>query len=429
MQVNNLSLLSALMAFFMCGPLVANKHVLGGPGDISTNAVYIEADFMYPFNNGAAIIRKSTSTAMIDKNGNVIVPYGKVRFSVINKFIDNGLFAGTRHENSDFVCYLANGKEITEPGAKFTRLTLDGKYACFQKEGQVYVYIDKNGKRLTVKESIEDVSEGIGIVTRRSKLDKYNIANYYRTYMNLNQKVLTTKEYDEITPFSDGMALVGKRDEFGMVKYGFIDSTGKEVVPLKYSNKPSNFKNGLAKVIPANRSDFLYAYINKRGDVVIKHTTQEIKGMSAFSEFRGNGYAFSNNWVMDTTGRIIPNKEIFSKFGFKTDKQIFNHYFNIDSKGIYVDGLFRVYTQDYNATLKDRRNCGGFYNIKTGKMAQAVFNVRNEDGYDLVFSPSTKLAYAQLFLGKDAAGNEMFRRGYINEDGVFEILQKSADKW
>ena len=61
--------------------------------------------------------------------------------------------------------------------------------------------------------------------------------------------------YDEAMTFSEGMAAV-KQDG----KWGFLDSTGKLVVPLKYTDAMS-FHNNLA--IVSNGSS--YGFIDKTG--------------------------------------------------------------------------------------------------------------------------------------------------------------------
>ena len=55
-------------------------------------------------------------------------------------------------------------------------------------------------------------------------------------------KVIVPPKYDEIDPFSEGLALVVSNNSFG-----FIDKTGKEVVPLQYKDAHS-FSEGLAAV-------------------------------------------------------------------------------------------------------------------------------------------------------------------------------------
>lgn len=67
------------------------------------------------------------------------------------------------------------------------------------------------------------------------------------------------KTYENIDPFSEGLALVRLNS-----KYGFIDKTGKEVIPLKYDNA-FDFSEGLALVWLNEKC----GYIDKTGKEVI----------------------------------------------------------------------------------------------------------------------------------------------------------------
>lgn len=401
----------------------------GLAGSIHPNAVYIDADAMDMFNNGAAIIRKVALSAMIDRKGRLLVPYGQVTFSAFSangKFIDNGLFMGL--ENSVLVCYFSNGKKVTAAGANLQGLTHDGNYVYFHKGGNEYIYVDKNDNRITVKEGLTKVSEGIGLA-RRSKKDKFGIDQGYYVYTTLQGKVLTSKDYAETYPFSDGMAVVGEKDQFGTIRYGFIDVTGKEIVPPIFTSKPSDFKNGWAKVLPVDRTQFHYAYVNKKGDIAIKRNSETDAGLGTFSEFMGNGFAFAAQGIMDSTGKIIKYKDLFPSLGFKSDPKLFYSHIYADQKGLYVDGFMRVYMKSHGAQLDDKFSNAGFYNIKTGKIIQPAFRFSNLDTHELVFSPFTKLAYARKYLGRDASGRDQYISGYINEDGVYEIVQQSKGTW
>jgi len=60
------------------------------------------------------------------------------------------------------------------------------------------------------------------------------------------------------------MAVVGKKTSFGEVKYGYINTEGKLVIPLLYSIKPSEFSGGYAKVVPKDKSNLSMPLLTKR---------------------------------------------------------------------------------------------------------------------------------------------------------------------
>lgn len=69
--------------------------------------------------------------------------------------------------------------------------------------------------------------------------------------------------YENAEPFSDGMALV-KAGSYPYERFGFVDHTGKEVVPLKYGYAFS-FREGLASVALYDK----WGYVDKGGKEVV----------------------------------------------------------------------------------------------------------------------------------------------------------------
>ena len=122
----------------------------------------------------------------------------------------------------------------------------------------LYGIIDKNGKEIVpaLYQEIKDFSEGLavvklndkyGFINRAGKLViplKYNSAESfsngkaYVKYANKNMYIsVAGKEYEQIGDFSEGLAVVESDG-----KYGFIDKTGKEVIPLKYDDAEEFYK-------------------------------------------------------------------------------------------------------------------------------------------------------------------------------------------
>src|SRR5690606_39359120 len=58
-------------------------------GSIHPDAVVLDVDELYPFYNGAAIVRKGSATALINAKGEFIVPFNKYKFDTNSK---NGFF-------------------------------------------------------------------------------------------------------------------------------------------------------------------------------------------------------------------------------------------------------------------------------------------------------------------------------------------------
>lgn len=106
------------------------------------------------------------------------------------------------------------------------------------------------------------------------------------------------QKYDRLSLFSEGYAAVCKNG-----KWGYIDKTGREVIPCKY-DWANPFHEGLASVRPSYGSG--YGFIDTLGREVIRHR-REIEVPGDFSEGlvvvknEGNDHFF----VLDKEGRKV----------------------------------------------------------------------------------------------------------------------------
>ena len=69
-------------------------------------------------------------------------------------------------------------------------------------------------------------------------------------------------EYDATEAFYEGLARVSLDG-----KFGYINKSGKRIIPLKFANAYSFFSNGLAIILDENQ---MWGLINKKGEVIIK---------------------------------------------------------------------------------------------------------------------------------------------------------------
>lgn len=97
-------------------------------------------------------------------------------------------------------------------------------------------------------------------------------------FKNSKGELITPFKYNKVEEFSDGLALVAilskrnrylvmldrLRNNFVQDKYGFINTKGEEVIPLKYSYAES-FNEGLA-VVKLNSK---FGFINTKEEVVV----------------------------------------------------------------------------------------------------------------------------------------------------------------
>ncbi len=180
-------------------------------------------------------------------------------------------------------------------------------------------FVDWTGKVIIAPGTYDgamDFSEGFAAVYKNGKWG----------FIDKTGKEVVPFSYEAAQKFSEGMAAVMKNN-----KIGFVDAAGKEVIPCAYSNSAEGFSQGLAAVEKGGK----WGFIDKTGEVVIDFTYD---GAYSFSE----GLA-----AVEKNG----------KMGFidKTGKEAFP--FEYDSVYPFSEGLAVV----------AKNNKGGYIN-KTGEL-------------------------------------------------------------
>jgi hypothetical protein len=164
-------------------------------------------------------------------------------------------------------------------------------------------YIDKNGKEVfPLLSSKSDVM--------RSESQIYPLRENRRLYFNFDVgkygyaddkgNIVIKPQFDKAENFNDGMALVMVKENY-TEKWGYIDLTGKLVIPATYKLRPGRFSEGLAAVkIGESPYDYEMAYIDKTGKRVMDRQPWLL------NEFH-DGYA----WVKKDDGEklVVINKK------------------------------------------------------------------------------------------------------------------------
>jgi len=396
------------------------------PGDIHPDAKVIDADYLYPFNKGLATVSKGNALALINAKGAFTIPY-------------NSQYQLSIGENPEILLnhdkYLnTNGKLLAESSSQlntFWHLTNDQLYIENIKQdansGKWSVrVVDKNGKKYEIK-NLPSQPSYIGEEMYQVRKERTD-GNW--AVINFNGEYITNFIYDNIEYFVNGMAAVSKTDEFGKTRYGFIDKTGKEVIPVLYSKKPTNFTGGLASIYPVDRTEFAQAVINKKGEMVAKLPKEQLIC------YIGNGFFnYDPRHIMDINGKIIAIKDFLNSYGVEAtaaDKEIQLHVISEYMEGqITVPRIQKANDDKMWYVRYSKKNefiSAGFIDIKRKKAVEAVFEV-DLNIKEPVFDPATGLALVKLRLGKDNQGGIIYREGYINEDGVFMIVKGEKSKW
>lgn len=114
---------------------------------------------------------------------------------------------------------------------------------------------------------IETLSEGLAVVQKGKKYG----------YLDTAGKLVIPIKYDSADDFSEGLAAVSMKG-----KYGYIDKTGKLVIPFEYDSVRS-FVDGIAMVF----KNELWGYIDKTGKVIVPC---EYEYIDHNNQFVGNRY-------------------------------------------------------------------------------------------------------------------------------------------
>jgi WG containing repeat len=251
----------------------------------------------------------------IDKTGKLVIPFSKGKLEdfkdgLASKGIGSGkTYDGDAGEIWGFMD--KTGKMVIKQEWLNADDFSEGLATVRSKEDKLG-YIDKTGK-LVIPCIYEDglpFSEGLACVYVPAGTDE---SAPTATYIDRTGKRITQELFQIARPFSEGLAAVGtEKDE--QYTFGFIDKTGKKVIPIEhdaviisplfFSLKYIDFKEGLC---PTTKG-----YINKTGKLVIPLTE---KGLS------DNNDPFKNGWVrvtindgkintfkyalMDKTGKIL----------------------------------------------------------------------------------------------------------------------------
>ncbi len=198
---------------------------------------------------------------------------------------------------------------------------------CINQQGQtvftinaMHVYNFHNGLALVYKNTLVNNAwvTGYGYINQRGEvvipcnLKKANdfIGDYtwvmlpnqdHYTLINKSGQIIPTKPYKKVGYFYDfqkDICAVYENE-----KMGFIDMTGKEIIPCKYLGL-NYFENGLCSVSLYDSESSKYGYINKKGEVVIPINFKQA-GPSNFEEGYARVKVNGKTVLIDTTGKVV----------------------------------------------------------------------------------------------------------------------------
>jgi serine/threonine protein kinase len=157
-------------------------------------------------------------------------------------------------------------------------------------------------------------SEGLAVVYNDTceyniqfmNLYHHNTVRKYGFIDKTGKEVIPLK-YDVAEAFSERFARVGKREQDNM-KYGFVDKTGKEITPLQY-DFVEPFSEDFACVGKKGWGNMKYGFVDKTGKEVIPleydNAESFSNGVAKVMVRDGSKYGFGTSFYIDKRGKRV----------------------------------------------------------------------------------------------------------------------------
>lgn len=320
------------------------------------------------FHESFAVARKGDEYTIIDTLGNERLQPGKYvlinRQKNTNQSVYSGFFNGmcvVQDKTSMLYGYIDTSFKLVIPCVYNTATVFqkDG-YALVtqvdEKKGDAFRYfIDKKGKRF-----INKITNPDEFLVWQYVIDQKNIAtkDYYR-----KNGTFAFKTKDGNSKFADAMSRVSASFNTE-VRYGFIDTTGRQVIPNKFTGEFMDFSEGLVRYKPVYTDVYKYSFIDKKGEEVFRmNPSDSVRniidpgpfkyGYSLFSSFGESDMEGHSKALVNRNGKITILEHLFRKAlaGYERDnpRRYSELYFN------YIDRTKRLvyFTFPYQAQLKN----------------------------------------------------------------------------
>lgn len=227
------------------------------------------------------------------------------RYDQIEPFVDGLAAVGIKigeGVNRDPICKWGfideQGNEVVP--CKYTNseapVFVDG-VACVEVDGE-YGYIDKTGKEIVpigqgAYPWLGTPSEGLIPIRKQTGTRAYDGEPIYRWgYVDMTGKLVIPYQYERVESFSEGLAAV----EGENWRYGFINTKGETVIPCQYI-VAQDFSEGLAAVCYENADrQYAWGYIDKTGKVVVSN--KYAAGYPTYSRYDEEASPFTDGLAM-----------------------------------------------------------------------------------------------------------------------------------
>jgi serine/threonine protein kinase len=283
----------------------------------------VEYNMVDIFRGNIAIVKKGAKYGIIDANNKEVFAFDYDGLESADP--DNELFIARKGEemgvfNKERKTILKFGYSKIQVSQNMRFIVAagnDGKYLVYDRwnNGETnlpsFVYMEgfndlgtKAMSSLTYEDGkykIYDYARNKIIISEYYTYESLTLFKYEKSgkygFMNLNFEEKIPAQYTVVEEFSDGLARVAQNG-----KYGFIDHTGRVIIPLKYAyDAVTKFNSGRSRVYTGYSND---GYIDKKGEFIF--STNMYNANEIFTEY---GLTLVNKggvWgVIDITGKTI----------------------------------------------------------------------------------------------------------------------------
>lgn len=244
---------------------------------------------LYPMGGGLFMAYKGEKNeimGLVDKTGKEIVPMG----TSFNILLNEDRITMTKYHGSGNYTSIVldtNGREVFRNKYLLSDFC-EGMASAFV-DSDSHMYVDKWGNPISDRYYglPQGFSEGMAAVNKYGKWG----------FIDKTGRLVIPFEYEMLKlnhmRFREGVAVVGKNG-----KYGVIDKKGNEIVPFKYENALAHYSEGLLSL----KENDKWGVIDKRGNIVVPFEFDYIdeyhSGLAGVN--KNDKYGF-----IDRTGKLI----------------------------------------------------------------------------------------------------------------------------
>lgn len=239
----------------------------------------------------------------IDAEGNEVI---ECKYDFLGEFSSNGIVCADIDGYSIFLDEFGN--RVIEDTFEDAGAFGDNGLAPIEKDGY-WGYIDEYGNIvIPCQYSWATSFEDSELARVENKSGKYG-------YIDSNGEVIIPFEFDHAYPFSEGVAVVGKGDNFSDMKYGLIDMRGNLILDYQFDSLGSFGEEfeGLAEARFDREDGMGYGLINKSGEVVLPMEYELIARPRKYVDGAEYGIAYREYAIINERYRLMKPEIINGK--------------------------------------------------------------------------------------------------------------------